>query len=118
MKYRKMLELVRALRSGKYEQTMGVLRTGAPREYKYCCLGVACVVAGKRFKADHECQGETGILPERVQDYFGFISAKGRVIDGNIVIGGGHYEDLISANDGGRSFPQIADAIKANWRRL
>jgi hypothetical protein len=44
-------KLVSALKSGKYKQYSGGLKSF--KEASYCCLGVACVVAGHRPSYDH-----------------------------------------------------------------
>src|ERR1700677_1099867 len=91
MKQAEAMQLVKALRSGRYKQAMGSLKT-APGYY--CCLGVACQISklGKFAKggtslhstADFEYrvgkdpdQWNGGVLPRAVQRYFGFKSNKG-----------------------------------------
>lgn len=85
MKHDKMLELVAALRSGKYKQGRNQLRYGD----KFCCLGVACDISGlsEWTKGDsYKYLGDDAVLPKRVQDYFGFkcnrgwISSLGRTL--------------------------------------
>jgi len=58
-------------------------------------------------------------LPTSVMEHFGFCSKDGILDDGGpIVVDGKEHISLANANDDGCTFDQIADAIKANWRRL
>lgn len=123
MKYRKMMELVEALRSGRFKQTTGAMRVyrNPPRaRYDYCCLGVACIVAGRRFDAsENKCDGTNSYLPPKAMAYFGFHHSRGTPLDkGKIVVGPKKYDNLAAANDDGRTFAEIAKAIRDNWRRL
>lgn len=97
-----------ALESGKYPQTTGVLKNGDG----YCCLGVACLLAGKEFDGDdstgwhisqHMCT-----LPESVEAHLGMNSEVGKYP-------GGVLADL---NDSGSSFKEIAAIIRKHWREL
>jgi len=66
-----------------------------------------------------EVEGERMYMPTSVRDYFGFCRKDGSPVDrGYIVVAGQEHASLASANDSGFTFDQIADAIKANWRRL
>lgn len=123
MKFRMMQKLVRALRSGKYEQGEAQLRTaGSKHKYAYCCLGVATRVAMVAFDRDNYVKGtsEQIYLTERVMNYFGFADRRGvrKGKEGLIRVGSGLYTSLAAANDAGRTFDEIAAAIKANWRDL
>ena len=84
---------VAALRSGKYEQGRGALRTGDT----YCCLGVACDLIdpiawdGRTWR---DCAFDNiGLLP--------FIAR-------------GSAETLADLNDSGDTFAQIADFIEGS----
>lgn len=99
---------VEALRSGKYEQTKGHLYDGKG----YCCLGVACVVAGfepyQRACEKWWFKEEANYLPFEVQQMYGFTSNEG-------TYGEAGDNDLASDNDNnGKTFAQIADIIEAN----
>jgi hypothetical protein len=97
---------LKALRSGKYEQTVGVLKDDAG----YCCLGVLCDLAakdgGQQFhKFDEYNQefydGEALDPPHEMSKYLGLSSY--------------HRGRLILMNDiEGKSFAQIADYIEAH----
>lgn len=121
------MELVAALRSGEYEQ--GTMRL-KDRDGCYCCLGVAChisglgeygedVSSGPRFYSNLNEYGRLGdesLLPIAVRDYFGFKTTEGRTGIGPRIKDS--YESLISANDGGITFSEIAEYIEQNWETL
>jgi len=97
---------VKALRSGKYKQGRGALRTGD----MYCCLGVACELAGAKAEKPDDLIGPYGYdgifftLPVSVQKWLG------------VKTGNGTYEvehALSSDNDVGKTFEAIADIIKS-----
>ncbi len=87
---------VAALRSSKYQQTMGQLATddGA----KFCCLGVLCEVAGASYMPS------AGLLPEDFRHSVGLSAWE--------------ETSLTKRNDGSgyprHSFTEIADYIEAN----
>lgn len=104
---------LKALRSGKYTQGKGALRTA---DNKFCCLGVLVDVMDKKawpkttetvstlilgIDAQVECyvaeNNGTGISPE-TRDRIGL---KGSI-----------HSDLIEMNDSGKSFKLIADRIE------
>lgn len=110
---------VNALRSGDYEQGTHVLRrnaTEAETISEYCCLGVLCELAVKaniipeaRYDGFYYTYGVTddkhsAYLPRIVMRWAG-------LNDENPVCG---TDNLVTLNDGGYSFEQIADAIEAN----
>lgn len=92
-----------ALKSGKYEQGQGRLRSSAD---KYCCFGVLCDILGKEWEMipgmavpeRWKCEGHAGWPPDSV-------------VDGT-KIGQSYAQILIELNDGGSSFSEIADFIK------
>lgn len=90
---------VEALRSRKYRQGNGQLKVND----KYCCLGVACELAGATHK---QTQG------------YGYIPSGSRINIPNEIKGFASANNLVSMltnmNDGGRDFNQIADWIEAN----
>lgn len=116
----KAMELVATLRSGEYQQATGRLKTSTG----YCCLGVACVLAGCEFTqntfGDFITEDHAGCVPpQRVRKLFGFLDPNGSRRDcGDLVINGSRYTCLTEANDGGATFAQIADYIEANWEAL
>lgn len=104
----KAMELVSALRSGKYRQAQKYLYIG---NHQYCCLGVACRISklGK-FKAGAEEDDSVGkyyrcgdnssnaTLPKAVRQFFDFFDEEGARKDGsNLVIDGGN-RSLVQAN--------------------
>lgn len=105
-------ELVAALRSGKYTQTMNVLHNTTG----FCCLGVACDLAGVEWKPHPEAIGifvddtETNhtTLPTSVKMYFGFQVSNGTFRDAE-----GKNQSLSSLNDTGSTFEEIAAIIEA-----
>jgi len=108
-----------ALRSGKYEQVAGHLRW----DTQYCCLGVACdLYIGKLwagewirdidsdlFVFDDGTFSAESFLSERVRQFIGFEKPAGPPV----TIDGVAYDSLAEANDAGRTFEQIADALEA-----
>lgn len=115
----KAMELVAALRSGEYKQAKNRLKTADG----YCCLGVACILAGCVFTeedGDFITEDNNGAVPpQRVRDAFGFFNSNGSRRDPReLTIGGRHYSCLTEANDGGATFAEIADYIEANWEAL
>lgn len=100
---------IAALRSGKYRQTKGELRTGD----RFCCLGVLCnlhalehpAIAAKET-SPRKYLGRSGVLPDLVADWAG-------------VWGVGLYGDgarsLATDNDNGHSFSEIADTIARHF---
>ncbi len=105
------MELVAALRSGKYKQGFDQLRL----RDAFCCLGVACDISGIGQwvrEEQYDCAGDCriGALPTSVQDYFGFRTCEGEIYGG---------PSLAHLNDEERkSFAEIADVIEANWEKL
>lgn len=123
------MELVAALRSGKYTQTHARLK----RTDGFCCLGVACDISGlgewKNFRhgsyeyvtKDDHAKSDTS-LPLAVQEYFGFTSSGGYFGEVNIEQPKGRTGhdlfSLIAMNDDGMTFSEIADFIEKNWEIL
>lgn len=104
-----------ALRSGKYEQAKGYLYNGTG----YCCLGVACVVAGLdpiEGKNGWQFETERHYLPESVRDALGLATSDGAYgsREGIHCLGSAE-KDLPSDNDNkGKTLEEIADIIEAN----
>ncbi len=121
MKKNKAMKLVRALRSGEYNQGTGRL---VDSKDNFCCLGVACNISTlpmewKRMWGDWHMGGEAGVLPPSIMREYGFYSREGDRIDGaSIIIEGKAYLCLTAANDDGATFVQIADYIENNYKEL
>lgn len=123
MKKHMAMKLVKALRSGEYEQGRTQL---VDEDDRFCCLGVACNIneveldwkynkSWKRWEMD----GDSGVLPYEVQKEFGFDTEQGHRRDGRMIrIGGISYKNLADANDRGVPFTDIADYIEANYKEL
>lgn len=109
---------VNALRSGEYQQTQGSLRRLLPDEGSppgFCCLGVLCDLAEQeglvtsapindgfvlaygatRFK-------ESAFLPTAVMEWAGLLDDSPATYD----------TTLVSLNDGGSTFEEIAQVIE------
>lgn len=125
---------VSALRSGEYEQGTGALRVGD----KFCCLGVLCDIAIKQFDLELEVEkdmsgcnddtccdpnrpkamtydGEGSYLPSVVMDWAGLETKGGALVTPVMTPIDDDAESLSVANDGGLTFPQIADIIDAQF---
>lgn len=109
-------EFVKALRSGKYEQGKGRLRT---KDDKFCCLGVACDVMGTEWKLSDEGYQDSyfNMMPPEAKNYFGmatygdFDKEKFLITDN---VGIKQYA-LWSLNDmHNYNFNQIADIIEGS----
>ena len=117
----KAMELVAALRSGKYTQTTGALHRV---DGSMCCLGVACSLVynkptGTENPGCFTYNNSVGTLPPKAIKYFGFNSYDGSRDDsGDIFMNNTHHPSLADANDSGCTFDQIADYIEANWDHL
>ena len=120
-----------ALRSGKYRQARGNLKTvwaatSAVEEQAYMCvMGVACEISGlitwipnpARETQNHtfyEAQAPTGeysgiMLPEIVREWLGLAEPNGVFVDTK-----GTTKVLAALNDDGADFPYLADLIESN----
>jgi len=119
MKQEIMKRWVDRLRSGQVKQGRNSLRRGNGAR---CCLGVLCDIAVEdgvvEWKYDDEDTAwEVGagnnyaVLPEEVVEWAGMAS------DGCIAMPSGGAS-LVSLNDGGMSFAEIADRIEKDWELL
>ena len=99
-----------ALESGQFKKGIGWLC----RDEKYCCLGVACVVAGLRGEYDVECVEFGGCQKDAPYDVVRFLALRGPSGNiekevGDLSMVGEHYvKYLTDANDRGASFADIA----------
>lgn len=107
---------IKALRSGKYAKTKGLLCKVAKNGNKsYCCLGVLTELYNKEHAFKESLDG--GYLPYNVSSWAGIGSNMGRIA------GSGHYsgDTLADLNDcelSKRSFRRIADIIENNVENL
>ena len=94
---------IAALRSGRYQQTVGLLRGDGG----HCCLGVLCDLANPSgwhlddcTEEDRHALGEENELGSNGREEFGLTNEQEAL--------------LINMNDKGKSFAEIADYIEAN----
>lgn len=98
---------IAALRSGEYKQGRHYLRG---EDDQFCCLGVAADLVGVEWEkrpsgvwlADDHVSTLGDLLCNKLGlDPIGYLRSLGN--------------SLASLNDGGKSFPEIAAVIEANW---
>jgi hypothetical protein len=102
---------VEALRSGEYKQGEGYLHRGD----RFCCLGVACVLALRDGVAMETAEqagivlfgGSDGVAPSAVMAWLGLQNERG-AHEGSV-----ERVTLTSLNDIGYSFAEIADLIES-----
>jgi hypothetical protein len=110
----RLLMLIEALESGKYQQTTGALRKAG----NYCCLGVACDLMdpGKwQNDGDWVYCGNHASLPVKVMLYYGFnfnnpylhTLLPSKTPGSNMLLA-----SLAAANDGGYTFKEIAQVLR------
>lgn len=106
---------VEALRSGKYKQGEGYLRSA---DDKFCCLGVLCDIVSPEGWAkclsgryNHGVNGIT--LPGKVSEATGVTSQGGIAVP--VAYGGTTCHFLIELNDAGATFEEIADVIEEQF---
>lgn len=112
-------KLVEALRSGKYNQYRGGLKS--PREKNsFCCLGVACDISNMGFWTITDNYltpyGESGgYLTKAVINWLGWQDKKGTtsIEIKDSISEYDHNASLASFNDEKFTFDQIADIIEA-----
>jgi len=105
------LKWISALRSGKYKQTNNTLKNS----FGYCCLGVLCDISEvSEWDSYNEYENNNMFLPESVKEWAGMSSDVGKFPDSD----GPRYSTLMSKNDSGSSFNEIADLIETNWEKL
>lgn len=106
-----------ALRSGRYEQTEGLLRQKEHRGYSYCCLGVLCNIGdkSKQWNKDKDPSGNWIYGPEDSQD---INSQDGGMPPPHVYelanLSPTAANELAEMNDNGESFKYIADWIEKN----
>ena len=117
-------EWTHALRSGKYKQGNGQLKTSSG---KFCCLGVLCDIMGvgwnNGYPLDQNGNRLTGGLDIQLPDVI--VQQAGLGHDGRLdrpvvilshlgkqnIYTSGTYISLSMANDGGMTFKEIANVI-------
>lgn len=104
---------VEALRSGKYRQGQGGLRSSRG----YCCLGVLCDLATshivlqiREFNSVLFYDGAEAYPPDSVRHWSGLQSLAGDYDSKKF--------SLVGQNDGGASFETVAALIEKNWENL
>ena len=117
---------VRALRSGKYTQATGALRT----DDGFCCLGVLCdvydsdkwIATGETINDEvfenwhYKTVNEFGnqyageVLPHDVMEFCDMGTASPEIF----IPHGQNYKTLASINDDGATFTEIADLIETH----
>ncbi len=101
-------EWLAALRSGKYQQTEGILHSAETGGF--CCLGVACDISGiGKWNEDSNFVGELFIAyslpPDEIRTLFGLWA------DGLV-------SEAVDKNDEQRkSFPEIADWLEEQFAK-
>lgn len=116
MKKSVMKKWVKALRSGKYQQTIGSLKNVDG----YCCLGVLCDISKlSKFNNDARYFDEEGLLPIEVIEFARITNSAGQFFS-NIKTRKVYkrLKCLSEYNDRGKSFKQIADIIEKHWEKL
>ncbi len=112
---------VKALRSGKYKKTTGVLRKLDKNDNpSYCCLGVLCDLYAQETKKGNWEQetfragatSNSAVLPWQVASWAG-LNSKEAVFKNEGVQYPGKYEGLTDINDQAKKkgFNYIADVI-------
>lgn len=121
---------LKALESGDYSQCKDKLHDGGG----YCCLGVACVVAGivpvlvgetvdDEGYVDEEARyvfdGEGEAAPDSLVERLMLRSPVGTLQEGATIRIGEHaFDRLVYANDNGGTFAEIAAFIRANPEKV
>jgi hypothetical protein len=105
---------VAGLRSGKYKQGIGLLRS---KDDHYCCLGVLADLAVT----------QKGVIRSLDKDYFTFDDYKEclppKVVEWAELKNAHGFcpqigQTLAELNDKHKTFAEIADLIEKNWERL
>lgn len=114
---------IKALESGEYKQGRTRLcykeRDGS---LSFCCLGVACELAGvEREETGTRItySGDLGSAPMKVMEWLGLYGYLGSLRDGkSYVIGSKTVACLTEANDLGASFADIAKFCRENPEKV
>ena len=120
---------VKALRSRRYRQGRSVLHKTQDHGQTFCCLGVLCDLAHRMGavrrsplrmafgwdKVAYGKNGDTTELPLEVKEWAGMKSTIGKF---HFPSKPGVPKNLMSQNDDGRTFTQIADSIEEHYTAL
>jgi len=112
---------VKALRSDDYKQVQGYLTKREGNTNSFCCLGVLCDIMQKQTKElkvetmyDHyKYNGHGSNLPVEVRKWSGMTSS-----DGGFTSNVDLEETLMTLNDTGKTFKEIADLIEKYYEQL
>lgn len=146
MKNNIMKKWVKALRSGKYKQGIGMLKQfNSKGQAQHCCLGVLCELYNEEMKKNHKkaltekiCDndsyhfkygytkfnGTSCALPEDVKKWSGIRTNYGKFYGNNDLYYSSNEEknDLSTPldflNDSGAKFKTISNIIEKNWENL
>lgn len=121
MKRNIMLRWVKALRSGKYQQSKQKLK----KPEGFCCLGVLCDISqkgvweelGGKYDAFKYLEGSE-FLPRAVQKWAGLGGPNPRMDNTTVEFKARKYSNLTALNDAGMPFEEIANVIEKNYREL
>lgn len=102
LKYITPKEWIDALRSNEFKQGQNLLYNG--EKDTYCCLGVACALAGIP-KSDLQGNALSVFLPGECRSISNIVYYKLGLNDDHII-------DLVDMNDKGSSFDEIANYIE------
>jgi hypothetical protein len=117
-----------ALRSGRFTQGKQHLTRRFPMMTTYCCVGVACEIAGLQSEADRQRDATTlavatflrygryrvsDLAPRELLEWLGFDLPAPHVHKARLYLAGGYHNDLVELNDvHDWSFESIAAAIE------
>lgn len=109
MKKSEFIELwTQALESGKYKQGKSLLWQ---KGNKYCCLGVACVIAQETGVRQIEIEKDNDeFLPSTLARFLNMTTAGS--FKEPVVYGGKDFTNLADMNDEGVTFKEIANVIR------
>lgn len=119
-------EWVKTLREHPERQHTGSLGYKDGDIWNLCCLGQLLVLAKGEsvlsYLGNVYCNSSSTQLEKYYGDY-GLKDEEGRFYDDNghsisSLIGGTHFFSLADANDGGLTWPEIADFIEANPEKV
>lgn len=140
MKSQVLDEMVKRLRSGKYEQGSGYLRLRHTGGDRFCCLGILCEMAAEEGVVERvDAAGEGRVvkykdpgangshatfLPAAVIEWAGMVSDLEKSLQGEYIYEeqGAYGEDgtqtLAYMNDNGTEFHEIADWLETHVVRV
>lgn len=117
MKKKIAMKWIKALRSGRYMQGKGKLRS---KSGKLCVLGVLCDLharvhpeTARKQKDPLKYLGQTQVLPIEVLNWSGMDSMRGAFMEYT-----GQYNSLSRMNDNGEKFSFLAYTLEKIWKDL